>query len=149
MDYPYIRGNGNAIRDDYLEERLPPPYSKRCTDRLENALEQVRRRQRNSNQKTLRLNGYTLHQQLRTIPYDMYVTDMRVRMPTSNSWVRVDKCFFDPRNSSLDTRLLFSDLTISGRVNILTEGELQREPIGPDTEASCNMILRLRRAGIG
>lgn len=79
----------------------------------------------------------------------MYVTDMRVRMPSSDSWVRVDRCFFDPRNSSLETRLLFSDLTISGRVNMLSEGELQREPLGPDPEASCNMVLRLRRAGIG
>lgn len=149
LDYTYNRGSGNAIRDDYQEERIPPSYSKRCTDRLEDALEQVRRRQRNSNQKTLRLNGYSLHQQLRTVPYDMYVTDMRVRMPSSNSWVRVDRCFFDPRNSSLETRLLFNDLTISGRVNILGDAELQREPLAPDPEASCNMILRLRRAGIG
>ncbi|VEN40971.1 unnamed protein product [Callosobruchus maculatus] len=45
--------------------------------------------------------------------------------------VRVDKCRFDPRNTSLETRLLFNDLTISGRVNLFNELELQREPLDP------------------
>lgn len=63
--------------------------------------------------------------------------------------VRVDKCRYNPRNSSLDTRLLFSDLTISGRVNLFNDLDLQREPVTPNPEESCSMILRLRKAGIG
>lgn len=147
FEYPYVRGNGNAIRDDYMEERVPE-YVKRCSLRLEDALEQLRRRQI-AKKRTLDLNGYTLHQQLRNVPYDMYVTEMRVRLPTASSWVKVDRCFFDPRNSSLDTRLLFNDLTISGKVNVFSEAELQREPLGPEPASGCNMILRLRKAGIG
>lgn len=95
------------------------------------------------------MHGYSLHQQLRSAPYDMYVTEMRVRVPSASSWVRVDKCRFDPRNSTLETRLLFNDLTISGKVNLFNDGELQRAPVNPNPDDSCNMILRLRRAGIG
>ncbi|XP_018574284.1 uncharacterized protein LOC108913246 [Anoplophora glabripennis] len=141
--YPYLPEHGNNI---YPEER--ERFTHRCSERLETALDQIRRRQI-AKQKTLNLNGYSLHQQLRSAPYDMYVTDMRVRLPPSNSWVRVDKCRFNPRNSSLETRLLFSDLTISGRVNLFNELDLQREPVTPNPEESCNMILRLRKAGIG
>lgn len=61
----------------------------------------------------------------------------------------MDRCKFNPRNSTLDTRLLFNDLTISGRVNLFNDDEVQREPIRPDAEESCSMILRLRKAGIG
>ncbi|KAJ8958142.1 hypothetical protein NQ318_006079 [Aromia moschata] len=141
--YPYLPDDGNNI---YPEDR--ERFPQRCSDRLENALEQIRRRQV-AKQKILRLNGYSLHQQLRTAPYDMYVTDMKVRVPPSNAWVRVDRCRFNPRNSSLETRLLFNDLTISGKVNLFNELELQREPISPSPEDTCNMILRLRKAGIG
>ncbi|KAJ3662638.1 hypothetical protein Zmor_006977 [Zophobas morio] len=144
-EYPYVRGNGNNLSYDD-DDRLP--YSRRCSERLENALDQIRRRQI-AKQKTLHLNGYSLHQQLRSAPYDMYVTDMRVRLPTSNSWVRVDRCRFNPRNSTLETRLLFNDLTISGKVNLFNGDMLQRAPIDPNPEDSCSMILRLRRAGIG
>lgn len=144
-DYPYVRGNGNNL--SYDEDRQQP-FNPRCSERLENALDQIRRRQI-AKQKTLHLNGYSLHQQLRSAPYDMYVTDMRVRLPTSNSWVRVDRCRFNPRNSSLETRLLFNDLTISGKVNLFNGDKLQRAPIDPSPEDSCSMILRLRRAGIG
>ncbi|KAJ8975699.1 hypothetical protein NQ317_017383 [Molorchus minor] len=141
--YPYLPDDGNNI---YPEER--DRLTARCSERLETALEQIRRRQI-AKQKMLRLSGYSLHQQLRSAPYDMYVTDMKVRIPPSNGWVRVDRCRFNPRNSSLETRLLFNDLTISGKVNLFNELELQREPITPSPEDSCNMILRLRKAGIG
>lgn len=145
--YPYVRGNGNNVGNEYPDDRISD-FSRRCSDRLESALEKIRRRQL-SKQKTLNLHGYSLHQQLRSVPYDMYVTEMRVRVPSTSSWVRVDRCRFEPRNSSLDTRLLFNDLTISGKVNLFNEGELQREPVKPNREDACNMILRLRRAGIG
>lgn len=86
---------------------------------------------------------------MRTVPYDMYVTHMRVRVPPVDDWVRVDRCRFDPHNASLETRLMFNDLTISGRVNLFNDDSLQKEPVNPRPEDSCNMILRLRRAGIG
>ncbi|KAI4470121.1 hypothetical protein MML48_1g18698 [Holotrichia oblita] len=150
--YPYLRGetgeNNVGGGDEYVETRVPD-HVRRCSQRLENALQEMRRRKL-AKQKTLHLNGYTLHQQLRTIPYEMYVTDMRVRLPPSNSWVKVDRCYFEPTNSSLETRLLFNDLSISGKVNLFGDGELlQREPNEPNPDGSCNMILRLRRAGIG
>ncbi|XP_060535486.1 uncharacterized protein LOC132707595 [Cylas formicarius] len=117
-----------------------------CTDKMERTLELIRRRHV-AKEKTLE--GYSLHQQMRTAPYDMYVTDMRVRLPSAKSWVRVERCRFNPINHSLDTRLLFNDLTISGRVNLFGEGAVSREPLAPNPEDSCNMILRLRKAGIG
>lgn len=116
---------------------------------------------------TLDLNGYSLHQQMRSAPIDMYVTRMRVRLPQNSNWVRVQKCYFDPRNISLDTMLLFHDLTISGNVDLYnaeldrgTPNRLRRnyDP-GYDSypgdarprprNSGCNMILRLRKAGIG
>ncbi|XP_065160259.1 uncharacterized protein [Atheta coriaria] len=145
--YPYVRGSGNNIGSGYPDDRISD-FGRRCFDRLENALEHIRRRQA-AKEKTLHLNGYSMHQPLRSVPYDMYVTDMRVRLPSSNSWVRVDNCRYNPRNNSLETRLLFNDLTISGKVALFNEAELQREPVHPDPEDACNMILRLRRAGIG
>ncbi|CAG9831518.1 unnamed protein product [Diabrotica balteata] len=143
--YPYVE-EGSNVNNIYQEER--DRYNFRCSERLETALDHVRRRQI-SRQKTLPLNGYSLHQQLRTAPLDMYVTNMKIKLPPSGGWVRVERCRFNPRNSSLETRLLFNDLTIMGKVNLFNEGELQREPIAPLPEDSCNMILRLRKAGIG
>ncbi|XP_054727547.1 uncharacterized protein LOC129237117 [Anastrepha obliqua] len=67
------------------------------------------------------------------------VEDLRVRLPskaTTTRWVEVDKCRFSTQNSTLDTRLIFPDLTISGKVVL--------QPTG----GKCHMILRLRRAGI-
>ncbi|KAF5269976.1 hypothetical protein FQR65_LT05775 [Abscondita terminalis] len=145
--YPYGRGNGNNLGTEYQDDRMSD-FTRRCSERLETALDKIRRRELNK-QKSVDLHGYSLHHQMRYAPYDMYVTEMRVRVPSTTSWVRVDRCRFEPRNSSLETRLLFNDLTISGRVNLFNEGELQREPVNPNPEDSCNMILRLRRAGIG
>uniref|UniRef100_A0A6P7GM13 Uncharacterized protein LOC114339779 n=1 Tax=Diabrotica virgifera virgifera TaxID=50390 RepID=A0A6P7GM13_DIAVI len=143
--YPYVE-DGSNVNNIYQEER--DRFNFRCSERLESALDHVRRRQI-SRQKTLPLNGYSLHQQLRTAPLDMYVTNMKIKLPPSGGWVRVERCRFNPRNSSLETRLLFNDLTIMGKVNLFNEDELQREPIAPLPEDSCNMILRLRKAGIG
>lgn len=119
------------------------------------------------------LNGYSLHQQMRSAPVDMYVTRMRVRLPQNANWVRVEKCYYDPRNVSLDTMLLFNDITISGNVDLYDANELDRgiplsrrlrrnyadgRPYDPYLNAQypryqgskgCNMILRLRKAGIG
>ncbi|TMW42693.1 hypothetical protein DOY81_012227, partial [Sarcophaga bullata] len=66
------------------------------------------------------------------------VEDLKVRLPNENSakWVEVDKCKFSSENSTLDTRLIFPDLTLSGKVVL--------QPTG----GKCLMILRLRHAGI-
>ncbi|KAH8416989.1 hypothetical protein KR222_000872, partial [Zaprionus bogoriensis] len=67
------------------------------------------------------------------------VEDLRVRVPPAKSsarWVEIDKCKFSTENSTLDTRLIFPDLTLSGKVVL--------QPTG----GRCNMILRMRHAGI-
>lgn len=144
--FSYLEEGSNINNNIYQEER--ERFNHRCSERLENALDQVRRRQI-SRRKTLPLDGYSLHQQLRSAPFDMYVTNMKIRLPSNGGWVRVEKCRFNPRNSSLETRLLFNDLTIMGKVNLFNGADLQREPIDPLPEDTCNMILRLRKAGIG
>lgn len=98
----------------------------------------------------------------------MYVTRMRVRLPQNSNWVRVEKCYFDPRNVSLDTMLLFHDLTISGNVDLYEANDLDRDSAqsrrlrrnyadlqydpypgyARRNVNGCNMILRLRKAGI-
>ncbi|XP_059050707.1 uncharacterized protein LOC131845638 [Achroia grisella] len=158
-----------------------PIAGERCSARLESALDQLKRRKRNQPKnldtplsQSIDLNGYSLYQQMRTAPVDMYVTRMRVRLPQNSNWVRVEKCYFDPRNTSLDTMLLFHDITISGNVDLYDANELDRNlppsrnlrrnyveprpydaPYPVDTYPrhpggnGCNMILRLRKAGIG
>ncbi|XP_030371571.1 uncharacterized protein LOC115621884 [Scaptodrosophila lebanonensis] len=67
------------------------------------------------------------------------VEDLKVRVPPGKSatrWVEIDKCKFSTENSTLDTRLIFPDLTLSGKVVL--------QPTG----GRCHMILRLRHAGI-
>ncbi|EDV53810.1 uncharacterized protein LOC6554495 [Drosophila erecta] len=67
------------------------------------------------------------------------VEDLKVRVPpakAANRWVEIDKCKFSTENSTLDTRLIFPDLTLSGKVVM--------QPMG----GKCHMILRLRHAGI-
>ncbi|XP_012551579.1 uncharacterized protein LOC101739514 [Bombyx mori] len=155
-----------------------PIAGERCSARLESALDQLKRRKRTQPKsldlpmsQSIDLNGYSLYQQMRSAPIDMYVTRMRVRLPQNSNWVRVEKCYFDPRNVSLDTMLLFHDLTISGNVDLYDASELDRNI--PSTQRNrrhyaearsydpypvdgyqrrgkgCNMILRLRKAGIG
>ncbi|XP_030749445.1 uncharacterized protein LOC115877431, partial [Sitophilus oryzae] len=146
--YPYLPFNGNNVYPEPEERDPDREESRRCTDKMERALDSIRRRQI-AKERMLHLHGYSLHQPLRSAPFDMYVTDMRVRLPPSKTWVRVQRCSFDPINRSLETRLMFNDLTISGRVNLYNDANLQREPVTPSPEESCNMILRLRKAGIG
>ncbi|KAH9638981.1 hypothetical protein HF086_000907 [Spodoptera exigua] len=157
-----------------------PIAGERCSSRLESALDQMKRRKRTQPKnldtplsQSIDLNGYSLYQQMRSAPVDMYVTRMRVRLPQNSNWVRVEKCYFDPRNVSLDTMLLFHDITISGNVDLYDANDLDRglppsrrlrrhfaesrSIDGPfvDNYArsrgnnGCNMILRLRKAGIG
>ncbi|XP_055616275.1 uncharacterized protein LOC129762231 [Toxorhynchites rutilus septentrionalis] len=64
------------------------------------------------------------------------VANLRVRIPHKLQWVVVDRCHFIEKNRTLDTKLEFPDLQISGRVIM--------HPAG----GRCDMILRLRKAGI-
>lgn len=79
--YPYIPEDVNNVYPEFRERDR-----EQCSDRMENALEVVRRRQL-AKERQFRLKGYTLHQPLRSAPLDMYVTDMRVRLPSAKSWV--------------------------------------------------------------
>jgi hypothetical protein len=95
------------------------------------------------------LAGYALHQPMRTAPYDMYVTNMRVHIPARTSWFRVDKCYYDPHNASVETRLTFRDLKVSGVVKLYDEKAVLQDPLLPMPAETCNMTLRLRQAGLG
>lgn len=71
------------------------------------------------------------------------VAELRVRLPSNGrNWVRVNRCAFRSANRTLDTRLVFPDLTISGRVV-----QMPRSGGGGGADR-CSMILRLRQAGI-
>lgn len=78
---------------------------------------------------------------------------------SGGAWVRVDRCHFMAANRTLDTRLTFPDLTISGRVQLQPRAGRQAKQAkhadGNDGASSsgggrvgCTMILRLRQAGI-
>ncbi|XP_064553620.1 uncharacterized protein LOC135438950 [Drosophila montana] len=80
------------------------------------------------------------HRQPHKLPISrVEVEDLKVRVPpakSSSRWVEIDKCKFSTENSTLDTRLIFPDLTLSGKIIL--------QPTG----GRCNMILRMRHAGI-
>ncbi|XP_069692169.1 uncharacterized protein [Periplaneta americana] len=141
------------------EQRIigsPPPGSNRCASRIENRMQAMKKMQQsdkrdpsNSNNALLDLAGYALHQPMKTAPYDMYVTNMRVHVPTRAGWFRVEKCFYDPYNASVDTRLMFHDLKVSGMVKLYDEKAVLQDPLLPLPMETCNMTLRLRQAGLG
>lgn len=68
----------------------------------------------------------------------------------TGAWVRVDRCHFQAANRTLDTRLTFPDLTISGRVRLQPRAGHQAKQAGGGGGGGdgCTMILRLRQAGI-
>ena len=66
----------------------------RCARRVQRELDSMRRPSSSrsglagaANQAIIDLAGYALHQPLRSAPYDMYVTEMRVRVPRQTGWV--------------------------------------------------------------
>lgn len=59
-------------------------------------------------------------------------------------WARVEQCVYDPARSSLRTRVVFNDLSVSGMVSLIPRN---RRALIISAE-SCRMTLRLRRAGI-
>nr|CAD7462361.1 unnamed protein product [Timema tahoe] len=152
--YGITRPLKQASRDARVIDK--PAAPDRCAFRIETTLESMRRNSfantitsSSPHSTTLDFAGYTLHKPLRTAPYDMYVTSMHVRMPGKTGWYRVDRCHFDPVNTSLETQLLFKDLTISGVVKLYEESAVLRAPVQPPSADGCNMTLRLRRAGLG
>ncbi|XP_012259943.2 uncharacterized protein LOC105688334 [Athalia rosae] len=122
-----------------------------CGGRLERALDALRR---DSTRRT-RLkdddhveSGIIYQQILRSAPLEMTVSRVNVKLPQDTRgrggpWAQVERCVYEPSNNSLQTRLSFNDLTVSGRVSLLPLD--YRAPIPAE---SCRMTLRLRRAGI-
>lgn len=121
-----------------------------CLAKLETALGSISMNRLNSaNVPMIDLTGYALHQPLKSVPVDMYVTDMRVKVPTNLHWAKVDKCRFDPNTKILQAKLIFKDLIVTASVKLLNEEYLK---LGNRLEAvtdKCNMTLRLRQAGLG
>ncbi|KAK3919371.1 Mediator of RNA polymerase II transcription subunit 1.1 [Frankliniella fusca] len=149
-------GGSGPLLGEQLGDRGRDQGGARCASRMQRELDSMRRggggaggaagaRAGLGLPNTIDLTGYALHQPLRSAPYDMYVTGMRVRVPGQAAWVRVERCQFDARNHSLDTRLLFRDLTVTGHVKLYEDGV---RPV-PAPAGACTMTLRLRRAGLG
>lgn len=108
------------------------------------------RRSPNGHAATFDLSGYALHQPLRSAPYDMYVTDMLVRIPGKpNNWARIDNCRYDLIQSTLQTRLVFRDLAITGAVKLYDEVNSLKNPQQAHPTEKCKMTIRLKRAGLG
>ncbi|KAJ6640986.1 hypothetical protein Bhyg_05919 [Pseudolycoriella hygida] len=143
----------------FIGSGYPNRYPTRCSSKLEMALEKMLRKDQsrsgfrshidlppytqsplttksffsNVNEKM----DYDYDNDERAVPNrNVEVAELRVRLPANARWVHVDKCNFIPENRTLDTRLVFPDLTISGKVFV--------QP----NRGNCDMILRLRRAGI-
>ncbi|XP_075226055.1 uncharacterized protein LOC142327092 [Lycorma delicatula] len=132
------------------------PYDKnqhQCSYRIESTINSMStRRSSSGHYSSLDLSGYALHQPLRSAPYEMYVTDMRVKIPgrTSNNWARVEQCRFDPTMSTLQSRLIFRDIAVTGAVKLYDENAPLKNPLRPSTMTDkCKMTIRLRRAGVG
>ena len=135
---------------------IPAPGSNRCASRVERRMEAMKKIQasdtRNpvkSSNALLDLSGYAIHQSMRTAPYDMYVTHMKVHVPVRTGWFRIERCYYDPQNASVETRLTFRDLKVSGMVKLYDEKAVLQDPFLPLPVETCNMTLRLRHAGIG
>lgn len=92
------------------------------------------------------LTGYALHQSLRSAPFDMYVTNMKVHIPSQSAWYYIDKCQFYPHNKSLSTHVSLRDLSVSGVVKLFDEETILQDPLLPVPTDVCNMTLKLRRA---
>ncbi|KAJ9582235.1 hypothetical protein L9F63_003364, partial [Diploptera punctata] len=134
----------------------PSPGSNRCATRIENRMESMKKFQSsdkrdpvNSNAALVDLAGYALHQQLKTAPYDMYVTNMKVHVPARSNWFRIERCYYDPYNASVETKITFRDLKVSGIVKLYDEKAVLQDPLLPLPIETCNMTLRLRQAGLG
>lgn len=125
-----------------------------CGERLERALDALqrdssRRRNRLEDEESRREPNY--REELRSAPLTMTISRIAVKFSQSarsrgGPWARVEKCFFEPSNNSLKTRVTFNDLSVSGTVSLLMRE--QRRANSQLPLESCRMTLRLRQAGI-
>ena len=90
-----------------------------------------------------------MHQTLRNLPLDMYVTDIKVRTPRVGNWVRIEKCQFSNRDNKMTAKILFNDLTVSGTVQLLDDTQTLKSSLHSIPREFCKMSLRLQRAGLG
>lgn len=127
------------------------PSNDMCFARLENSLGTLSQNRINSaTLPMIDLTGYALHQPLKTVPVDMYVTDLRVKVPANLHWAKIDKCRFDPNTNILQAKLLFNDLIVTAAVKLMDEDHLKQQGTTIDAVTDrCNMTLRLRQAGLG
>ncbi|XP_078035033.1 uncharacterized protein LOC144469036 isoform X2 [Augochlora pura] len=119
-----------------------------CSGRLERALDALHRDSSRRNRLEEEETGTSYQQELRSAPLEMSVSRIAVKLPqgardTVSPWARVEKCVYEPNNNSLQTRVMFNDLSVSGLVSLMPRD--QQPPIPAE---SCRMSLRLRRAGI-
>ncbi|XP_076292948.1 uncharacterized protein LOC143215072 [Lasioglossum baleicum] len=119
-----------------------------CGGRLERALDALHRDSSRRNRLEEEEPGASYQQELRSAPLEMSVSRIAVKLPqgardTGSPWARVEKCVYEPNNNSLQTRVMFNDLSVSGLVSLMPRDH--RPPIPAE---SCRMSLRLRRAGI-
>ncbi|KAG7210420.1 hypothetical protein KM043_011952 [Ampulex compressa] len=119
-----------------------------CGGRLERALDALHRDSTRRNRLAEEEAGVSYQQELRSAPLEMSVSRIAVKIPqgardSGGPWARVERCTYEPNNNSLQTRVIFSDLSVSGMVSLMPR---DRKP--PIPAESCRMSLRLRRAGI-
>ncbi|XP_015438960.1 PREDICTED: uncharacterized protein LOC107193934 [Dufourea novaeangliae] len=119
-----------------------------CGGRLERALDALHRDSSRRHRLEEEESGTSYQQELRSAPLEMSVSRIAVKLPqgardTVSPWARVDRCIYEPGNNSLQTRVMFNDLSVSGMVSLTPR---DRQP--PIPAESCRMSLRLRRAGI-
>ncbi|KAL0270872.1 UNVERIFIED_CONTAM: hypothetical protein PYX00_008144 [Menopon gallinae] len=133
--------------DDSIGDQYPK--NNPCSLRLHSSLEKLRKRQTPVTSGFIDLSGYALHQTLRHAPFDMYVTDIRVRTPGTGNWVRVEKCQFSSNENRLVAQLLFNDLAVTGNVRLFEENSVLKNPGQQVPAEFCSMTVRLKRAGLG
>ncbi|XP_031833026.1 uncharacterized protein LOC116427161 [Nomia melanderi] len=119
-----------------------------CGGRLERALDALHRDSSRRNRLENEESGASYQQELRSAPLEMSVSRIAVKLPqgardVESPWARVEKCVYEPNNNSLQTRVMFNDLSVSGLVSLVP-----RDHQPPIPAESCRMSLRLRRAGI-
>ncbi|XP_029045334.2 uncharacterized protein LOC114877214 [Osmia bicornis bicornis] len=119
-----------------------------CGGRLERALDTLHKDSSRRNRLKEEEAGMFYQQELRSAPLEMSVSRIAVKLPqgardTGNPSARVEKCVYEPNNNSLQTRVMFNDLSVTGLVSLMP-----RDHQPPIPAESCRMTLRLRRAGV-
>ncbi|CAK9833557.1 hypothetical protein ANTRET_LOCUS10221 [Anthophora retusa] len=119
-----------------------------CGGRLERALDALHRDSSRRNRLEEEEADMFYQQELRSAPLEMSVSRIAVKLlqgarDTGNAWARVEKCIYEPSNNSLQTRVMFNDLSVSGMISLMP-----RDHQPPIPAESCRMTLRLRRAGV-